>query len=101
NDFFPADVWIQLDNNSQDTVYFFTDDNLSLSMVRPNSQLARMDYSGTFEDGEKKDNCAFYLKKKGSALEVDAQYFYSFETGKTSTFSFGFSWNGSTLTRNW
>jgi hypothetical protein len=94
-----SDVWIQLNNNSADSVYFFSDDNPSLSMVRPHSQLSRLDYSGDFDD-ESYTYGTVYLKKKGSILEVDGQIHYKLymEEGRQYPDAI-LNWDGTTLSQ--
>ena len=94
-----SDVWVQLNNNSSDSVYFFTDNNLSLSMVVPHSQLTRLDYSSDFDD-ESYAYGTVYLKKKGSLLEVDGQTTYKLymEEGRQYPDAI-LNWNGTTLSQ--
>ena len=94
-----SNVWIQLNNNSADSVYFFTDNNLTLSMVRPHSQLTRLDYSGDFDD-ESYAYGTVYVKKKGSLLEVDGQSNYKLymEEGRQDSDAI-LNWDGTTLSQ--
>ncbi|MFZ1679135.1 MAG: hypothetical protein WBP41_17645 [Saprospiraceae bacterium] len=93
-----VEVWIQVNNQSLDTVYFFTNENTSLTMVRPNSQLTRRDFA-TEVDTEVKFYSTVYLKKIGSLLEFDASCQYDFlpYNDEPPMRDFIFIWDGTTL----
>ena len=94
-----VDIWVQLSNNSKDTVFFWTNDNLTLSLVRPNSQLSRVDHHGKYENGEDTSG-EIYLKKKKSKLDIDASQAYSIKVDRHNyPTEVIFSWDGVSLSQ--
>jgi hypothetical protein len=93
-------VWVQLTNDSQENVYYWTGDNLTQTLVTVNSTATRQTQLAI----ESKTNYTyrFYLKKESSTLEYDKQSYYDiYVTGDKNpdVVEAIFSWDGTTLTR--
>ena len=94
-------TWVQLTNNSDQNVYFWTGDNLTQTMVTDNSISSRQ--TQLTVESKTTYTYRFYLKKENSTKEYDAISSYDiFVSGDKNPDEAEaiFTWNGTTITKN-